>query len=113
MRKTNQFLLVGIAGVQILAAGAAWASGSDASFLFYNPASLSMVESSDFSLSGVGILPTSSASYSNAVTSAGNATGGDATPSNFIENAIVPAAAARVRLTPELAWGVTVNVPWV
>ena len=134
MRKTNQFLLVGIAGVQILAAGAALASGyglrehsakamgaayagasasgSDASFLFYNPASLSMVENSDFSLSGVGILPTSSASYSNAVTSAGNPTGGDATPSNFIENALVPAAAARVRLRPNLAWGVTVNVPW-
>ncbi|MGY9106158.1 MAG: OmpP1/FadL family transporter, partial [Alphaproteobacteria bacterium] len=134
MRNMKKVLLVGIVGIQILAVGTAWASGyglrehsakamgaayagasasgSDASFLFYNPASLSMVENSDFSLSGVGILPTSSASYSNAITSAGNATGGDATPSDFIENALIPSFAARVRLSPRLAWGVAVGVPW-
>jgi long-chain fatty acid transport protein len=134
MRHLKQFFLLGIAGVQLFAAGTAAASGfglnehsaramgaayagasatgSDASYLFYNPATLSMVENIDFSASGVGILPGSSASYSLATTSVGNPNGGSASPSNYVENAFVPALGARVRLTPELSWGVTVNAPW-
>jgi long-chain fatty acid transport protein len=134
MRHLKQVFLAGIAGVQVFAAGTAAAAGyglnehsaaamgaayagasatgSDASYLFYNPASLSMVENIDFSASGVGILVSSSASYSSATTSVGSPTGGSATPSDFVENAFVPALGARVRLTPELSWGVAVNAPW-
>jgi len=83
MRHLKQLFLLGIAGVQVFAAstavaagfglnehstaamGAAYAgasaTGSDASYLFYNPASLSMVENIDFSASGVGILVSYSA----------------------------------------------------
>ena len=134
MRHPKQFFLLGIAGFQLFAAGAAVASGyglnehsaramgaayagasasgSDASYLFYNPASVSMVENVDFSAGGVGILVDSSANYSSATTSVGSPAGGSATPADFVEHALVPALGARVRLSPELSWGVTVNAPW-
>jgi long-chain fatty acid transport protein len=134
MRHTKQVLLLGIAGVQLFAAGAAVAAGyglhehstramgaayagasatgSDASFLFYNPATASMVDNMDFSVSGVGILVGSDANYSTATTSVGSPAGGSANPGDFIENAFIPALGARARLTPELSWGLTVNAPW-
>jgi long-chain fatty acid transport protein len=92
-------------------AGAA-ATDTDASYLAYNPASLAGVTSTDFTLSGVAILPGSRAHYTTATTSAGNPTGGGLQPSGFISDALVPAFAIRHRLSDTLAVGLVIDAPW-
>jgi long-chain fatty acid transport protein len=88
------------------------ATNSDASFLAYNPASLSGVGSYDSTLSLAGLFPTSSATYTSATTSAGTPTGGLTTPDQIIKNAFVPNIAARIRLSPNWALGLAVYAPW-
>ena len=88
------------------------ATGSDASFLAYNPASLASVGSYDSSASLVGLFPSSSANYTTATTSALTPTGGLTTPDGIIKNAFVPNLGARVRLSPAWAVGLAVYAPW-
>ena len=87
------------------------ATSSDASFLAYNPASSSGVTSFDVSVTAMGIFTTSSARYS-ALTSAGTPAGGLATPKDFVGGALMPALAARARLTDNLTAGLVVFAPW-
>lgn len=98
------------------AMGAAYAgasaTGSDASFLAYNPASLASVGSYNSSVSLVGLFPSSSANYTTATTSALTPTGGLTTPDGIIKNAFVPNLGARVRLSPDWAVGLAVYAPW-
>ena len=97
------------------AIGAAYAGASatttDASYLAYNPAALGFVETGDFSISLAGIFPTSSAHYT-ATTSALTPVSGPSSPDDFIDNAAVPALAARWRLDERWAFGVSVSAPW-
>lgn len=88
------------------------ATGSDASFLAYNPASLASVGTYDSSVSLVGLFPSSSATYTTATTSAGTPTGGLTTPDGIIKNAFVPNLAARMRLSSDWALGLVVYAPW-
>ena len=92
-------------------AGAA-ASTSDASYKAYNPASIAGVAQTDFSISAIGILPTSSASYTTARTSAGTPVSGSTTPSGFISDALIPGIALRTRLSDQWSVGVVVYAPW-
>jgi long-chain fatty acid transport protein len=92
-------------------AGAA-ATGSDATYLVYNPASLASVEDTDFAVSAVQILAGTSAHYTSATTSAGNSTGGLATPKDFIADATVPALGFRQRLSDNWAVGLSIFAPW-
>ena len=78
------------------------ATGSDASFLAYNPASLASVGSYDSSVSLVGLFPSSSANYTTATTSAVTPTGGLTTPDGIIKNAFVPNLGARVQTVARL-----------
>jgi long-chain fatty acid transport protein len=88
------------------------ATGSDASFLAYNPASLAGVGTYDSSLSLTGLFPSSSATYTTATTSVMTPTGGLMTPDTIIKNAFVPNLAARMRLSSEWAVGLAVYAPW-
>ena len=88
------------------------ATGSDASFLAYNPATLAGVGTYDSSLSLTGLFPSSSATYSTATTSALTPTGGLTTPDGIIKNAYVPNLAARARLSPNWAVGLAIYAPW-
>lgn len=88
------------------------ATGSDASFLAYNPASLASVGSYDSSASLVGLFPSSSATYTTATTSAMTPTGGLTTPDGIIKNAFVPNLAARMRLSRDWALGLVIYAPW-
>jgi len=105
----------GLREFSTIAMGSAYAgsaaTGSDASFLAYNPAALGGVADYDSSVSIVGIFPNSSATYS-AVTSAATPTSGLATPSDFIKDAAVPSLAARMRLSQAWAAGLVVYAPW-
>jgi len=92
-------------------AGAA-ATGSDASYLAYNPATLAAVDQTDFSVSAVQILAGTSANYTSATTSAGNSTGGLANPKDFIADATVPALGFRQRLSEDWAVGLSISAPW-
>jgi long-chain fatty acid transport protein len=92
-------------------AGAA-ATGSDASYMAYNPAAAAYVTDVDFSISAVEILPGSTGAYSSATTSAGTATGGSADPRGFISDATVPALAFRQRLSDRWALGLSITAPW-
>jgi long-chain fatty acid transport protein len=92
-------------------AGAA-ATGSDASYLAYNPAALGGVADTDISISLVPILPGSKGTYSAATTSAGSPTGGGANPSGLISNVAVPALAIRHRLSDRLTIGLSITAPW-
>lgn len=92
-------------------AGAA-ATGTDASYLAYNPAAAAAAGGGDFSFSAVAILPTSSANYSTALTAAGTPTGGTKTPGGFIRNAVIPDFALRQRLSDRWSVGISVSVPW-
>jgi len=98
------------------AMGAAYAgasaTGSDASFLAYNPASLAAVGTYDSSVSLVGLFPSSSANYTTATTSALTPTGGLTTPDGIIKNAFVPNLGARMRLSSDWAVGLAVYAPW-
>ena len=88
------------------------ATGSDASFMAYNPATLAGVGTYDSSVSLTGLFPSSSATYSSATTSALTPTGGLTTPDGIIKNAFVPNLGARVRLSPNWAVGLAVYAPW-
>ena len=88
------------------------ATGSDASFLAYNPASLASVGTYDSSASLVGLFPSSSGTYTTATTSFGTPTGGLTTPDGIIKNAFVPNLGARVRLSDDWAVGLAVYAPW-
>lgn len=88
------------------------AASSSAQALSYNPASLAGVADSDISLSLVEILPTSSAGYTTATTSAGTPTGGSASPRNFIGDAPIPNLAVRHRLSDDWAVGLSISAPY-
>ena len=92
-------------------AGAA-ASGGDASYMAFNPASLSEVENGDAAVSVIGLFPHSNSSYPTSLTSAGTPAGGGTHPTGFVNQAIVPAIAARQRINDRWAVGLSVNVPW-
>ena len=92
-------------------AGAA-ATGSDAGFLSYNPASAGATSGGDFAISAISIMPGSSADYTTALTGAGTPAGGNAQPKDFIRNAIIPDIALRQRLDDHWSVGLTVSVPW-
>jgi long-chain fatty acid transport protein len=98
------------------AMGSAYAGASattnDASYQAYNPASIAGVAQTDFSISAIGILPTSSASYTTARTSAGTPVSGSTTPSGFISNALVPEIALRTRLSDQWSVGLVIYAPW-
>src|SRR5579871_1866271 len=90
----------------------ATATGSDASFLSYNPAAAGATNGGDFSIGLVSIMPGSSATYTTALTGAGTPAGGNAQPKDFIRNAIVPDIALRQRLDDRWSVGLSVSVPW-
>jgi long-chain fatty acid transport protein len=98
------------------AAGAAYAgasaTGTDASFLAYNPASLASVGTYDSSISLTGLFPSSSGNYTSATTSALTPIAGSLTPSGYVQTAYVPELAARMRFSPQWSGGVVVYVPW-
>ncbi len=89
------------------------ATGTDASYMVYNPAALGSVGGSDFSASIAGIFPDTSSHYAG-FTSLGPSfpNGGPSSPSNFVSNAAVPALAARWRLADRWALGLSVSAPW-
>lgn len=91
-------------------AGAA-ATNTDASDLFYNPASLSGARDSDVAINVTGLILQSSGTFS-ATTSAGTPAGGLATPHDFIGSALVPAMALRHRLSDRWAVGLSLSTPW-
>jgi len=88
------------------------AASSSAQALFYNPASLAGVADNDLSISLVEILPTSSANYGPATTSAGTPGGGTGTPSGFIGDAPIPNIAVRHRLSDDWTVGLSVSAPY-
>jgi len=90
----------------------ATATGSDASFLSYNPAAAGATNGGDVSIGLVSIMPGSSAAYTTALTAAGTPAGGNAQPKDFIRNAIVPDIALRQRLDDRWSVGLSVSVPW-
>jgi long-chain fatty acid transport protein len=98
------------------AMGAAYAGSAatekDASYLFYNPASLDGVENWDVSVSGIGIFIDSSAHYPISRTSAGTPTGGTQTPNSYISNALIPELGLRKRLSPRWSIGLVASAPW-
>jgi long-chain fatty acid transport protein len=106
----------GLREASTVAMGAAYAgasaTGTDASFLAYNPAATAAVGRYDASISMIGLLPSSSAEYDLATTSAMTPAGGDMTQSEFVKTAYVPNLAARMRLSPELSAGLVVFAPW-
>jgi len=92
-------------------AGAA-ATGTDASYLAYNPASLADVDTFDVSLSAVSIMPSSKADYTLASTTAGTPVSGSRSPKAFIGSAIVPDIGLRYKLSERWAAGLVVSAPW-
>jgi long-chain fatty acid transport protein len=97
------------------AMGAAYAgsaaTGTDASYMVYNPASLGFVGGTDFSASIAGIFVDSSSRYG-ATTSALTPVSGPSSPGSFVSNAAVPALALRWRVADRWALGVSVSAPW-
>lgn len=92
-------------------AGAA-ATGSDASYLSYNPAAAAATDYGDVSLNAIAILPNAAASDAAAATSAGTPVSGNKHPTGFIRNAVVPNLALRQRLSGSWSVGLSVSVPW-
>ena len=92
-------------------AGAA-ATSTDASFLSYNPAAAGFVADYDSAVSLIAILPTSSANFSSATTSAATPAGGLASPNHLIGEALVPDLAARMRVSPDWSVGLSITAPW-
>lgn len=90
----------------------ATATDSDAGFLAYNPAAAAIASGGDFAFSAISIMPGSSANYTTALTAAGTPAGGNATPKDFVRNAIVPDMAVRQRLNDRWSVGLSVSVPW-
>src|SRR5580692_8340696 len=66
-------------------AGAA-ATGSDASYLSYNPATAAAGANGDVSLSAISITPKTAATYGTTLTAAGTPTGGNGDPHAFVRN---------------------------
>jgi len=91
-------------------AGAA-AGSEDASFLFFNPASVGDVKDFDTSIGLSGLLLDSDGTF-HGNTSFGTPTGGSTSPSGFIGDALLPALAARYRLTNDIALGITFSTPF-
>lgn len=91
-------------------AGAA-ANGTKASTIFFNPALISDVVTSDTSISATGILTDTDGEYK-ATTAAGTAVTGDATPSGFITSTAVPSLAYRLRLSDDWSVGLHFTMPW-
>jgi long-chain fatty acid transport protein len=92
-------------------AGAA-ATARDASYQAYNPASIASVTGTDFSLTAIGIAPSSSASFTTAQTSAGTPISGATNAKGFIADALIPELALRTRLSDRWSAGVVVYAPW-
>ena len=92
-------------------AGAA-ATGTDASYLAYNPASLADVDQFDVSVSAVSIAPSSKAGYTLASTTLGSPVGGSRSSKAFISYALVPEIGLRYRLSDRWAAGLVVSAPW-
>lgn len=92
-------------------AGASAADDS-AAFLPFNPASAGGVTDEDAQLTLNLILPSSSASFSLATTSASTTISGTARPEDFIQQAVEPGASWRIRLSDRWAAGVSVSAPW-
>jgi long-chain fatty acid transport protein len=90
----------------------AGANGQHASTMPFNPALAGWVNDFDISVSAMGIVPAASGNFTTATTSAGNATGGSATPTSIISKAIIPDIAIRKRLSDQFSVGVSVTVPW-
>ena len=88
------------------------ATGVDASYLAYNPATLSEVKQFDASFTATGISAPSSADYPYATTSAGTPTGGNNAPKSFVMSAVVPELGFRQALTDRVAVGLVVFTPW-
>jgi long-chain fatty acid transport protein len=88
------------------------ATGTDASYLAYNPAAAGAVDISDFSISAVEILPGSNGAYQSATTSAGTPTGGSLRPHGFIKSATVPALGLRWRISDRWVFGLAITAPW-
>jgi len=88
------------------------ATGTDASYLAYNPAAAGLVSDVDFSISVVEILPGSSGAYQLAKTSAGTPSGGSLDPHGFIKSATVPALGLRWRISDRWAFGLAITAPW-
>jgi long-chain fatty acid transport protein len=91
-------------------AGAA-AGSADASFLYFNPASVGDVRDFDAAIGLSGLLLDSDGTFQGA-TSFGTPTGGLTTPSGFIGDAMLPAVAVRYRLTNDIALGLTFSTPF-
>ncbi|MDE2133035.1 MAG: outer membrane protein transport protein [Alphaproteobacteria bacterium] len=92
-------------------AGAA-ATGTDASYLAYNPASLADVDRLDVSASAVSLLPNSKADYTLAAATPGTPLDGSRDPKAFIGDAVVPAIGLRYRLSQRWTAGLAVTAPW-
>jgi long-chain fatty acid transport protein len=88
------------------------ATGSDATYQIYNPATLDFTQSTDMAVGATAILPSSSATYKTALASAGTPAGGRSAQNDFIPNAYVPNLALRTRLSDAWSAGVAVSVPW-
>lgn len=91
-------------------AGAA-ANDERASTIFFNPALVAGVGSTDLSVSATGILTDTDGTYS-ATTAAGTPVAGDGKPGGFVTSTAVPALALRQRLTDKLAIGLHFTMPW-
>jgi long-chain fatty acid transport protein len=87
------------------------ATTSDAGYIVFNPAALGFVDTADFSVTLAGIFPNSESDYT-AITSALTPVSGPGSPEDFIDDAALPALAARWRLDERWAVGVSVTGPW-
>jgi len=90
----------------------ATATDDAAAFLPFNPASAGGVTDEDAQLTLNLILPSSSASFSLATTSASTTVSGPTNPDDFIQQALEPGASWRIRLSDRWAAGVSVSAPW-
>ncbi len=87
------------------------ANGTRASTLAFNPALAADVDTFDFGISGVGVLPDTSGNFT-ATTAAGTPVSGNTKPHDIVNTALIPSVALRYRLTPDLAVGLTMSTPW-
>lgn len=87
------------------------ANGSHASTLSFNPALAADVDTFDFAISNVGLLPKTDGTFT-ATTSAGTPVSGPNHPSDIVNTALIPSVAVRYRVTPQIALGMTMTVPW-
>jgi long-chain fatty acid transport protein len=92
----------------------AGASAGDESpaYLAFNPAAAAGVIGEDAQVTLNVIAPSSDATFGLATTSAGTAAGGSMQPQGFIQDALEPGASWRLRLTENLAAGISVSAPW-